>query len=105
MLVAPLGREEDFHGFDALMTTAELHRGDDGVCSLCQAGLVWSELSYRHSPVLVGTICTALQEKVWAMMFPGLGATLVNGLQIQYRGDMCPSLQHACTCGTCPTHI
>lgn len=93
MLVAPLGREGNFHEFDAFMTTADLHKGDDGVCSLCHGGLVWSEFSYRHPPLLVSSNCTALQEKVWAVMFPGLGATLVNGLQIQHRGDMCPLLR------------
>lgn len=91
MLVAPLGREGDFCGSDALTTTAELHRGDDGVCSLSQGGLVWSELSCRHPPV--GSNCTALQEEAWVTMFPGLGAALIQGLQIRPRGDTCPSLQ------------
>lgn len=89
MLAAPLGREGDFCGFDALTTTAELHRGDDGLCSLGQGGSVWSELSCRHPPV---GHCTALQEEAWVTMSPGLGAALVHGLQIQHRGDTCPSL-------------
>jgi len=91
--VAPLGREGDLHGCHALVDTTELHRGDDGVCSLCQSGLVWSVFSCRHPPLLVGSNCIALQEKVWARTFPGLGATLANGLQTQHGRDVCPSLQ------------
>lgn len=50
-------------GANALVTTAELPAGDNGVCPLCQCWLVWTELSYRASHVLVGSKCTALQEE------------------------------------------
>lgn len=103
MLVAPLGKKGEFCGYDALMTTAELHTGDEGVSSLCQGGLLWSEFSYRHPPVLVGSNCTALQEKVWAMMFPGLGATLLMVCKYSTEGTRVLHCGSACTCGTGPT--
>lgn len=33
------------HSKEREALTAELHAGDNGVCSLCQGGLVWTELS------------------------------------------------------------
>lgn len=77
-----------------------LHRGDNGVCSLCQGGLVWSEFSCRCSSVLVGSNYIALQGKVWAMIFPRFGAALVNGLQIQHS-----TYGSACTHSMRPTYI